>query len=70
MKNKSEKQKGRKISMSIRTDLAVEAVEFAGEQMPEGVVRSEEERNGVKITRVEVVDETAAQQVGKPIVSM
>ena len=51
--------------MSIRTDLAVEAVEFAGEQMPEGVVRSEEERNGVKITRVEVVDETAAQQVGK-----
>ncbi len=46
MKNKSEKQKGRKISMSIRTDLAVEAVEFAGEQMPEGVVRSEEERNG------------------------
>ena len=53
--------------MSIRTDLAVEAVEFAGEQMPEGVVRSEEERNGVKITRVEVVDETAAQQVGKPI---
>ena len=43
--------------MSIRTDLAVEAVEFAGEQMPEGVVRSEEERNGVKITRVEVVDE-------------
>lgn len=53
--------------MSIRTDLAVEAVEFAGEQVPEGVVRSEEERNGVKITRVEVVDEASARQIGKPI---
>lgn len=50
--------------MSIRTDLAMEAVESFGETLPVGVKRQEEEKNSLKIIRMEV-DEGAEQAIGK-----
>lgn len=52
--------------MAIRTDLAVEAVEFAGENLPQGVLQQVKEQGSIKITRVEVKEEAAAQSLGKP----
>lgn len=52
--------------MAIRTDLAVEAVEFAGENLPQGVVQQVKEHGSIKITRVEVKDDAAARSIGKP----
>ena len=50
---------------SVRTDLAVEAVEAFGERLPAGIRREQEEKDGVTIIRMEVPRE-AAETVGKP----
>lgn len=50
--------------MSIRTDLAMEAVAAFGSGLPAGVERQEKEKNGLKITRMQVSAE-AGQALGK-----
>ena len=57
--------------MAIRTDLAVEAHEIAARsagQMTqlEGVRARAEQRDGVKITRVQILDERGQRALGKP----
>lgn len=51
------------MSVSIRTDLAMEARELYPEL--EGVSEEKEEREGISITRIAVSTEQAAQQLGK-----
>ncbi|MCL2088491.1 MAG: GPR endopeptidase [Oscillospiraceae bacterium] len=53
--------------MSIRTDLALEACEFAGEIVPEGVNKQIETREGVTVTTVSITDDHGAKILGKPI---
>ena len=54
-----------------RTDLAVEARELtrqgAGATELEGVRAREETREGYPVTRVEVLNETGAKALGKPV---
>ncbi|MDF2567983.1 MAG: spore protease, partial [Oscillospiraceae bacterium] len=52
--------------MTIRTDLALESLEIAGEILPKGVIKKEEELEGVKMTTVDVEDEQGATALGKP----
>lgn len=56
--------------MSIRTDLAVEGLDFAEQTMPlgiKGVERSSEVKNGLKITRVKITSEDAGRAIGKGV---
>ncbi|MBP1930503.1 spore protease [Ammoniphilus resinae] len=54
---------------SIRTDLALEAhqleLERTGEPSISGVEMSTEEKNGIRMTRVQVLNKQGAQQIGK-----
>ncbi len=52
--------------MGIRTDLAVERLELAGESLPKGAKREEENLKGVTLVTVHVTDEEAARKLGKP----
>ena len=51
--------------MDIRTDLAVEAASMNGDKM-KGIDCFTEEKNGIKIERVIIKDETAGRKIGKP----
>jgi spore protease len=58
--------------MEKRTDLAIEAKELWQESTEKqselkGVKSWDEEKNGYKITTVEILDEEGAQQLGKPV---
>lgn len=50
----------------IRTDLAVEAAEPYRDRLPDGVSITEDERAGVKLTRVEITKPEAAERLGRP----
>lgn len=50
----------------IRTDLAAEAREMCGEGVG-GVISRTEEKNGGKVTTVEITDENGAEAMGKPM---
>ncbi len=52
-------------SNQVRTDLAMETVEALGEQLPQGVKQQQEEKNGLRITRLEITQQ-AQETVGKP----
>ncbi len=52
-------------SHQVRTDLAMETVEALGEQLPQGVKQQQEEKNGLRITRMEIAQQ-AQKAVGKP----
>ena len=51
----------------IRTDLAVEAAEPYRDRLPDGVSIAEDERAGVKLTRVEITKPEAAERLGRPV---
>ncbi len=53
--------------MEFRTDLALEKAENMGKIMPEGVILSTSEREKVKVTHIEVVDEAGEKAIGKPV---
>ncbi len=60
------------MSTARRTDLALEARELYAASAPElsalsGVSAREERREGCLITRVDVLDETGARAIGKPV---
>lgn len=50
----------------IRTDLAVEAAEPYRDHLPDGVSIEERELAGVKLTRVEITKQEAAERLGRP----
>ncbi len=50
----------------IRTDLAVESVEQLKRE-PSGVKKNQYEKEGVTVTRVEVLNQCSAEKLGKPI---
>ena len=55
---------------NIRTDLAIEALEMATENLAaslEGVASNITEEDGIKITKVHVQNEIGAQRIGKVI---
>lgn len=52
--------------MSIRTDLAVEALDFAAEITPKGVKKTEEQKEGVTITKVDIETDEGSAVIGKP----
>ena len=57
---------------NIRTDLAVEAKELWQETAEkqtqlEGVIARDSEKNGYKITTVEITNEKGEQAIGKPV---
>lgn len=52
--------------MAIRTDLAVEANEML-KDTGEGVRVKTEEENGIKLTRLDITNNTGAESLGKPV---
>ncbi len=53
--------------MNFRTDLALERQELIGSERLKGVVSETEVKDRVKITRIEITDDTAARRLSKPI---
>jgi len=53
--------------MNFRSDLALECREPLGREEQRGLRCSEEAREGCRLTRLEVLDETGAQTIGKPV---
>ena len=54
--------------MICRTDLALEAQEqWPGTLGPEELFRQEEEREGVRLSRIEIRGEKAAEALGRPV---
>lgn len=53
--------------MNIRTDLALENLEIAGEILPEGVSKETQTKEALTITKVEVTSESGANILGKPV---
>lgn len=53
--------------MDFRTDLALERREVLTGEEPEGVESEETEKNGIKITRIKVLNDKGAESIGKPI---
>ncbi len=53
--------------MDFRTDLALERQEILGSHTPEGVESEAFIKNGVKITKIKVVNSAGAESLGKPI---
>ena len=51
--------------MTVRTDLALECRELVGESEIEGVIEKKEEKQNVKITRIEIKTEKAALRLNK-----
>ncbi len=52
--------------METRTDLALELSDKKSE-IKRGIERSESEKNGVKFTEIDINEETAAKEIGKPV---
>ncbi len=52
--------------MQMRTDLALEAREFVDEEQ-KGVAVKEENRHGMKISEIRILNEEASRQMNKPI---
>lgn len=52
--------------MNGRTDLAIEAVDRAGKLTARDVRRTQEESDGMTVTRMEVLSDAAAAALGKP----
>ena len=52
--------------MNFRTDLAVERREYIGTQTIDGVVSTYEHFDGVKVTRIEIIDENGEKLLEKP----
>jgi spore protease len=57
----------RRIILNFRTDLALEKSETYGDGLPDGVSCAVTEKDGVKITRIEVRNEKGEQAIGKPV---
>lgn len=53
--------------MNFRTDLALERQELIGEERLKGVISQTEVKDRVKITRIEITNDTAARRLSKPI---
>ena len=53
--------------MNFRTDLALERQELIGSERLRGVISETEIKDRVKITRIEITDETASRRLSKPI---
>ena len=54
--------------MECRTDLALEAQEqWTGSLGPEELFRQEEEEEGVRLTRIEIRGQRAAEALGRPL---
>ena len=53
--------------LAVRTDLAVECLDFAREQLPQGVRQENFETHGLTVNRVTVESEEAARLLGKPM---
>ena len=53
--------------MNFRTDLALERHEILGKEQLSGIVSETEEKDKVKITRIEIRTEEAARQLSKPV---
>lgn len=53
--------------MSIRTDLAMESLDFAAQPLPHGVLQKVETKNGLTITRVIISDMNTGNSIGKGI---
>lgn len=53
--------------MNFRTDLALERQELIGEERLKGVISQTDVKDRVKITRIEITNDTAARRLSKPI---
>ncbi|MBR4857804.1 MAG: GPR endopeptidase [Clostridia bacterium] len=53
--------------MNFRTDLALERCEFLGKKSLEGIEIDSFRAHKVKVTRIDVTNDTGAESVGKPI---
>lgn len=53
--------------MNFRTDLALERQELLGAESLKGVISETEVKDQVKITRIEITDDTASRRLSKPI---
>ena len=53
--------------MNFRTDLALERQELIGSESLKGVISETEVKDQVKITRIEITDDTASRRLSKPI---
>lgn len=54
------------VNMAFRTDLALEAAEQYTDRLPRGVEQSERNENGIVVSTVRILDNEAAELVGKP----
>lgn len=52
--------------MNFRTDLAVERREYIGKKTIDGVISSYEHYDGVKVTRIEIIDKNGERLLEKP----
>ncbi|MGN0487259.1 MAG: GPR endopeptidase [Acutalibacteraceae bacterium] len=52
--------------MNFRTDLAIERKEYKEKEKLDGVISCCEERDGIKITRIEIIDERGERLLSKP----
>ncbi|MGN1442392.1 MAG: GPR endopeptidase [Acutalibacteraceae bacterium] len=52
--------------MNFRTDLAVERREYIGTKTIDGVISTYEHTDGVKVTRIEIIDENGEKLLEKP----
>lgn len=55
------------IFLNLRTDLAVEKHEIAGEKNIDGIQAEKYTENGVTVTKINVLDDNASRAIGKPI---
>lgn len=53
--------------MNFRTDLALERQEIVGKEKVTGVISETEEKDCVRITRIQIKTEEAAEQLSKPV---
>ena len=55
------------MNCNFRTDLALESIETSNESLPFGVTKEISCKNGIEVTKVSVLNESAAKIIGKPI---
>ena len=53
--------------MNFRTDLALERREYIAEKTVDGVLSSNEQYDGVRVTRIEIIDERGEALLEKPV---
>lgn len=53
--------------MGIRTDLALERIDFSVEKLPIGVKQSRHKKGALSVTIIDVENDVGAQSVGKPM---